>query len=323
MKKIKKIGLLLGIGFMLVNNVSAKEMKLVDSGFLFNKETKKIVYPKDNRLFEVSECDKDSSWNGYNVEYKGQKYFVSSKNLVDPDLYNKYLSKNKVKMIPKSNNDIYNYVDFINTNQYLKNIVENFNPVSKSDLEQVKEVMIYIKMLNLRYAWNDEISQWNSIQYGYSACHGIAYLQKLLLDKTNLEYRVVFEEPVNYLENKVDPVSPAHIFLDVKIDGKFYSLDATQLLRGKNQESEVSFEQAKKSIDYMLSNILLQDADYTQKSKGHFKLVRDVSYPDVVSRVSGTYKQNRKIKDDGFDAWYSSKSLDEFLQGYQKGGFSR
>lgn len=33
MKKIKKIGLLLGIGFMLVNNVSAKEMKLVDSGF--------------------------------------------------------------------------------------------------------------------------------------------------------------------------------------------------------------------------------------------------------------------------------------------------
>ena len=41
MKKIKKIGLLLGIGFMLVNNVSAKEMKLVDSGFLFNKETKK------------------------------------------------------------------------------------------------------------------------------------------------------------------------------------------------------------------------------------------------------------------------------------------
>lgn len=317
MKKFKKIGLLLGIGFMLVNNVSAKEMKLVDSGFLFNKETKKIVFPQDNEIFEVNEENKDSSWDGYNVEYKGQKYFVNSEHLIDPDLYNRYLNETKVKLIPSSNDDVYKYVDFLNNNKYLKNIVDEFEPASYSDLDQVREVMICLKMLNLRYAWNDDISQWDSIQYGYSACHGIAYLQKLLLDKTDVEYRVVFEQPANYLKNTIDPVSPAHILLEVKINHKWYTMDATQLLRRDRQEGGVSYEEAKQSIDYMLSNALLKESNYKNRFKGFYNIAIDPEYPDVISKVSGTYRKNKKIRNDGFEAWYSSKSLDEFIKDNQ------
>lgn len=315
----KNLKLVLGLTFIigLLQPVSAKEMRLMDSGFLFNKENKKIVFPQDKKIFEVNEGNKDSSWDGYNVEYKGQKYFVNSEHLMDPDLYNRYLNETKVKLIPSSNDDVYRYVDFINRNEYLQNIIDNFAPVGFSDLEQVREVMICLKMLNLRYAWNDDISQWDSIQYGYSACHGIAYLQKLLLDKTDVEYRVVFEQPANYLKNTIDPVSPAHILLEVKINHKWYTMDATQLLRRDRQEGGVSYEEAKHSIDYMLSNALLEESNYKNRSKGFYDIAIDPEYPDVISKVSGTYRKNKKIRNDGFEAWYSSKSLGEFRKDNQ------
>lgn len=315
----KNLKVVLGLTFImgLFQPVSAKEMRLVDSGYLFNKETKKIVFPQDKKIFEVNEENKDSSWDGYNVEYNGKKYFVNSEHLIDPDFYNRYLHETKVKLVPSSNDDVYRYVDFFNNNQYLRDIVDSFNPVGTSDLEQVREVMVCLKMLNLRYEWNNEISQWDSIQYGYSACHGIAYLQKLLLDKTDVEYRVVFEQPVNYEKNTIDRVSPAHILLEVKIDGKWYTLDATQLLRRDNQDGGISYEEAKHSIDYMLSKALLEESDYTNRSKGFYDIAIDSEYPDVVSRVSGTYRKNEKIKDDGFEAWYSSKKLDSFKEDHQ------
>ena len=37
MKKMKKVGLLLGIGFMLVNTVSAKEMAVASGGMLYDE----------------------------------------------------------------------------------------------------------------------------------------------------------------------------------------------------------------------------------------------------------------------------------------------
>ncbi|WP_019139309.1 hypothetical protein [Peptoniphilus timonensis] len=310
----RKFKLIFGLTVLLgiTQPTFAKEMRLVDSGSLYNKETKKIVFPQDKKIFEVNDANKDSSWDGYNVEYKGKKYFINSYDLIEPELYDRYIHENKVKVEFSTNNDIYNYVNFYNSNQYIENIVDNFCPEGNTDLEQLKEVMIELKKLNLRYAWSDDISQWDSIQYGYSACHGIAYLQKLLLDKTNVEYRVVLERPVNYIKEIEDPVSPAHIFLEVKIDDNWYAVDATQLLRKENSKEEMTYYDVQKAIDFMMSNILKSKVDYTKRSQGFFDIAINPEYPDVISRVSGTYKRNKKIKDDGFNAWFSSKTLNQF-----------
>lgn len=317
MKKRTKalVGLVLLLG--LTQTVSAKEMMLKNDGYLFEKETKKIIFPQDEKFFDVGEFNEDKEMEGYNVNYKGKKYLVLKKYFIEPELYSEYLEKYKVKQQASNNDSVYDYVGFTNTNQYIKEIIDNFYTSGTSDLEQIQDVMVYLKMLNLRYDLNSRNSQFNTIEYGYTACNGITYLQKLLLDKTNLKYRIVLENPANYERKEQDPVSPGHIYCEVQINGKWHAFDATELLKKERANENITYENAKNAIKHLLNNSLSREVDYSNKHSGYFAIAIDPNYPDVISRVSGTYRNNHKIEDNGFNAWFPSKTLNQFQKEFE------
>lgn len=317
MKKRTKalVGLVLLLG--LTQTVSAKEMMLKNDGYLFEKETKKIVFPQDIKIFDVGEFNEDKEVEGYNVNYRGKKYLALKQFFIEPELYSKYLEQYKVIQQASNNDNVYDCVDFINTNQYIKEIVNNFYTNGTSDLEQIQDVMVYLTMLNLRYDLNSRKSQVNTIEDGYTACTGITYLQKLLLDKTNLKYRIVLENPANYEKKEQDPVSPGHIYCEVQVNGKWHAFDATELLKKERASENLTYEKAKKAISLTLNNSLSREVDYSNKYRGYFAIAIDPNYPDVISRVSGTYKNNHKIEDNGFNAWFPSKTLNQFQKEFE------
>lgn len=86
MKNLKKIGLLfLGVGFMLVNNVSAKEMAVASGGMLYDEENKAFLTVEEGT--RVNTIDGLETHKGYYVNYNNKKYFVQNDGLVEVSKY--------------------------------------------------------------------------------------------------------------------------------------------------------------------------------------------------------------------------------------------
>lgn len=304
MKKFKKIGLLLGIGFMLVNNVSAKEMAVVRGGVLFDESNKKYLAVEEGTRVNTIEGLENNK--GYYVNYNNKKYFVQKCGLLDVETYSKwekYKEENKQKFKSGNGDEAFDFVNFKFDEPYFKEIVDNYKPSGKIDSQVFINLMKYMADLDLAYRMTPGASQWETIKDGYTACYGGTYLQKLLLDKANLKYRIVFERPANYETEEVDSLNPGHIYAEVQIDGKWVNAESTTLFNVYNSRTNEIKPRIKKD-DATLYKIYLSnpkncvDLEKVDKSvSGSSKYYNDVCYV-----VSGTYQANEKVKDDGFSA---------------------
>lgn len=310
----KSFLLALGLGCLLVNNVSAKEMVVTNEGLLFDEDNKTIVSIEEGT--KVNTIDKLETHKGYYVNHNNKKYFVPNFGLIEPEKYSEYknyVKSRKPKFKKEDIASVFETVDFKTNDEFVNRIVNEYKPSGKNEEEVFVNLMKYISDLDLNYNYIEKVSQIDTIKYGYTACHGIAYLQKQLLDKTNLKYRVVLETPYNYDKEIADPVSPRHIFNEVQINGKWIKADATELLNIYVDENKTTVCKVGKDNQYILNFLkgterIYDDSVNISKSVGENK-----NYPDCYFKVSGTYQSGKNIEDNGFSVIVSYLGLRDYL----------
>ena len=176
MKKIKKIGLLLGIGFMLVNNVSAKEMAVASGGMLYDEENKTFLTVEEGT--RVNTIDGLETHKGYYVNYNNKKYFVQNDGLVDVSKcakWEEYKEVRKPKYKAVNTDKSFEMVNFTFNEPWFNEIVNNYRPSGETESQVLMSLVKYISDLDLTYRLFPYTSQWETIEDGYTACHGGTY----------------------------------------------------------------------------------------------------------------------------------------------------
>lgn len=308
---MKKIVILI-FSFFMIQNVWAKEMVAAEGTYLFNEKTKKIIIIEEGTKLETLDSKKHP--RGYYVTRFGQEYYVPGHCLASEEDYKAYLKATKPTIKNQSNDNVFNEVDVNLNKPWLEEIVEDYKPRGFSERAVLENLMAYIRSLNLYYSFDSNAGQFTSIENGYTACLGITFLQKELIDKTDLEYRIVLESPCNYKTEEIDPKSPRHIFMEVKVDGKWRNMDAVNMLRQKESKNQpATFFAAKRSNKALFNSLMEKEVDYENKHFGKFFIAINENYPDVLYDVSGTYKHGKKVEDSDFSVMYSREKIFDFL----------
>ncbi len=314
MKKIKKIGLLLGIGFMLVNNVSAKEMAVASGGMLYDEENKTFLTVEEGT--RVNTIDGLETHKGYYVNYNNKKYFVQNDGLVDVSKYAKweeYKEARKPKYKGVNTDKSFEMVNFTFNEPRFNEIVDNYRPSGETESQVLMSLVKYISDLDLTYRLFPYTSQWETIKDGYTACYGGTYLEKNLLDKTNLKYRIVHEIPINYDTEEQDPYIPTHIFAEVQINGKWVNIESTSLFNKYDSENNEIKYRINKDVEALYGMFLANPVSCDNPEKVG-KIVRGSKYyKDVYFKVSGTYRKGKKVEDNGFAVMVSINNSRDFL----------
>lgn len=288
-------------------------MVATEGTYLFNEKTKKIIIIDEGR--KLNTLDNKTHPRGYYVKHFGQEYYVPDFCLASEGDYKAYLKATKPKIKSQSNDDIFEHINCSFNKPWFREIVDGYNPRGFSEKALLENLMAYIRSLNMYYKFNSSISQFHSIEKGYTACLGVTFLQKELMDKTDLEYRIVLESPCNYKTEEIDPKSPRHIFMEVKVNGKWHNMDATNILRQKETtDKPMSLWAAKYSNKALFNSMMEKDVDYNNKHFGKFFISVNEDYKDVMYDVSGTYKRGKKLDDNGFSVMYSREKIFDFLK---------
>lgn len=251
----------------------------------------------------------DDRWVSYNKRvYKVNKdKKFTEKQLMDYGQYSKPIIE---RVDGKEQSEVLNRK--VNNKNVFK-IVTNYHkpPNLTSDLDVFKSIVKYISELNLNYSQKNPNNQINNIEKGYTACLGITWLQKQLLDKTGIEYKIVSFRPYNFETNDIDYSNNGHILLYVKLDGKWYKSDMSDLITGKSDDK----------IPYygFVEEVLENEVDLKNNYYGlTFNYIKNNNYKDVIQIISPTMKKGKSIYDNGFVIKQRTDTFDEYLDKIKK-----
>lgn len=250
----------------------------------------------------------DNRWISYNKRvYKVNK----DKKFTEEQLkdYDKYSRPIIERIDGKEQSEVLNRK--VNNEKVLK-IVDNYKvPSNSSDLDIFKSIVKYISELNLNYSQKNPNNQINNIEKGYTACLGITWLQKQLLDKSEIEYKIVSFRPYDFKTDKIDYSNNGHIMLYVKLDGKWYKSDMSDLITGKSDDK----------IPYygFVEEVLENEVDFKDNYYGlTFNYIKNNKYNDVIQIISPTMKNGKPIYDNGFVIKQRTDTFDEYLDKVKK-----
>lgn len=250
----------------------------------------------------------DNRWISYNKRvYKVNK----DKKFTEEQLkeYDKYSKPIIERIDGKEQSEVLNRK--VNNKKVLK-IVDNYKvPSNSSDLDIFKDIVKYISELNLNYSQKNPNNQINNIEKGYTACLGITWLQKELLDKSEIEYKIVSFRPYDFKTDKIDYSNNGHIMLYVKLDGKWYKSDMSDLITGKSDDK----------IPYygFVEEVLENEVDFKDNYYGlTFNYIKNNKYNDVIQIISPTMKNGKPIYDNGFVIKQRTDTFDEYLDKVKK-----
>ncbi len=245
----------------------------------------------------------DNRWISYNKRvYKVNK----DKKFTEEQLkdYDKYSRPIIERIDGKEQSEVLNRK--VNNEKVLK-IVDNYKvPSDNSDLGIFKDVVKYISELNINYSQKNPNNQINNIEKGYTACLGITWLQKELLDKTEIEYKIVSFRPYDFKTDKIDYSNNGHIMLYVKLDGEWYKSDMSDLITGKSDDK----------IPYygFVEEVLENEVDFKDNYYGlTFNYIKNNNYKDVIQIISPTMKNGKSIYDNGFVIKQRTETFEEYL----------
>lgn len=245
----------------------------------------------------------DNRWISYNKRvYKVNK----DKKFTEEQLkdYDKYSRPIIERIDGKEQSEVLNRK--VNNEKVLK-IVDNYKvPSNSSDLDIFKSIVKYISELNLNYSQKNPNNQINNIEKGYTACLGITWLQKQLLDKSEIEYKIVSFRPYDFKTDKIDYSNDGHIMLYVKLDGKWYKSDMSDLITGKSDDK----------IPYygFVEEVLENEVDFKDNYYGlTFNYIKNNNYKDVIQIISPTMKNGKSIYDNGFVIKQRTETFEEYL----------
>lgn len=247
--------------------------------------------------------DANNKW----VTYNNRAYKVNkNKKFTVEDLrdYDEY-SKPEVEF--SKNFDQAKVLDRKYNSKYIDKIINNFSiSNSKSDIDKYKYIVQYISELNLNYSQKNPNKQIKNIEKGYTACLGITWLQKQLLDKTDVCYKIVSFRPYNFENNDIDYSNNGHIFLYVKLDNKWYKSDMSDLI------SDISGEK----IPYygFVEEVMESDVDFKDNYYGlTFNYIKNDKYKDVIQIVSPTMQNGKVVQNNGFNVKQRTETFGEYI----------
>lgn len=250
----------------------------------------------------------DDRWVSYNKRvYKvnKDKKFTEDQ-LIDYDKYSKPIIE---RVDGKEQSEVLNRK--VNNKNVLKIIDKYKIPEETSDLDVFKSIVKYISELNLNYSQKNPNNQINNIEKGYTACLGITWLQKQLLDKTGIEYKIVSFRPYNFQTNDIDYSGNGHIMLYIKLDEKWYKSDMSDLITGKSDDK----------IPYygFVEEVLENEVDLKNNYYGlTFNYIKNNSYNDVIQIISPTMKNGKPIYENGVVLKQRTDTFDEYLDKIKK-----
>ena len=299
---------------LLFTNVSAKTMVIVPGGTLFDEKNKSFLdLPAGTRVNTIDELENQK---GQYVNYNNKRYFIPHFELTDVktyEAYESYKESHKPKYKGINTDSAFESVNFKTNQEWFKDIIDGFKPSGNTEKEVAMSFIKYMADLDLTYRLFAGKSQWETIKDGYSACLGGTYIQKQLLDKTSLKYRIVLEIPVNYDNEEEDPYNFRHIFCEIQVDGKWVKVDSTALMNTYDfEKQQIGQRITKKESD--LEKMFFRNIVSSDEPEKVGKAVKGNNYyKDMFLQVSGTYQKDKKIKDDGFAVMVATYSWTDFL----------
>ncbi|MDO5714966.1 MAG: transglutaminase domain-containing protein [Tissierellia bacterium] len=111
-----------------------------------------------------------------------------------------------------------------------KEIVNSFTAISEDVDVQIQEVYNHLKNSGIHYgkelSKHNTLHQIENIENGFTFCLGFTYLGIQLLNKTDIEYRLVTEYQEDIFTGQVATDKTSHMFLEVKTkDGNWVNFD--------------------------------------------------------------------------------------------------
>lgn len=294
MQQIKKLYFLAFVA-LLFTNVSAKTMVIVPGGTLFDEENKTFLdLPAGTRVNTINELENQK---GQYINFNNKRYFIPHFGLTELSTYESYehyKEKHQPKYKGRNTDNVFEAVNFTFNDQYFSDVVDGFTPNGDTEKEVLLSLIKYMADLDLTYRVFADKTQWDTIKNGYSACLGGTYLQRRLLDKTSLKYRIVREIPVNYDSEEVDPYRSRHIFCEVQVDGQWVKIDSTSLMNTydfENQQIGSRISKKKSDLEKMLFTHVRSVSEPDKIGKA---VKGNEYYKDVFFHMSGTYQQGKK-----------------------------
>ena len=223
------IVVILGVSIFIGERYEARRSRFPEEKVIIKEYRAKKSNDVEIKLYK----NNDNRWISYNKRvYKVNK----DKKFTEEQLkdYDKYSRPIIERIDGKEQSEVLNRK--VNNKKVLE-IVDNYKvPSNSSDLDIFKSIVKYISELNLNYSQKNPNNQINNIEKGYTACLGITWLQKELLDKSEIEYKIVSFRPYDFKTDKIDYSNNGHIMLYVKLDGKWYKSDMSDLITGKSDD---------------------------------------------------------------------------------------
>lgn len=293
------IVVILGVSIFIGERYEARRSRFPEEKVIIKEYRAKKSNDVEIKLYK----NNDNRWISYNKRvYKVNK----DKKFTEEQLkdYDKYSRPIIERIDGKEQSEVLNRK--VNNKKVLE-IVDNYKvPSNSSDLDIFKSIVKYISELNLNYSQKNPNNQINNIEKGYTACLGITWLQKELLDKSEIEYKIVSFRPYDFKTDKIDYSNNGHIMLYVKLDGKWYKSDMSDLITGKSDDK----------IPYygFVEEVLENEIDFKDNYYGlTFNYIKNNNYKDVIQIISPTMKNGKSIYDNGFVIKQRTETFEEYL----------
>lgn len=250
-----------------------------------------------------------------------ETYYIYNQGLIPfekVEEYKKYLSERKclTKIKAKTN---YNFNSYISDNaDLLGEYTKDFVMSGKNDKEKLINILNYVNNKNLIYdkkdynleAYNHNNKQVTTLTQGMTECNGVTMLASYLMDKSNIEYRLVCSFDYNILKEEFAP-GPCHIYNEVKLNDKWYKVDFTDILW---EEGAIAKPYPKLNERFFDSKFGL-DEDFPS-----FTPTINKDFPNRYFKTSKIFNPKKEVKDNcSYDYIWSGKTIyDHFNSFVQK-----
>lgn len=227
--------------------------------------------------------------NGYKC-YRGfdgkEIRYIPNKAIIDENIIEEYKKVIKPIVIETNGELGHNSKYDKYLNKYTKLDIDK----TKSQLDQLEDIIRHIKSLNLEYGdfYANELV--NNLKDNKVNCVGIASIQRLLLDKSDITYRIVYENPFNIKTREISKSMPGHVNIEILLGDTWHVFEGTYILNGSDMDDPNTDE----IIDLIKRSKIIKE-EIRNPSVEHDKNSVDTLYIISSPRKQGKYKDD-KIK---------------------------
>lgn len=240
-----------------------------------------------------------------------ETYYLNNQGLIPFDKakeYKEYLSENRGLTKIKAKRK-YNFNSYIEKNIEMLNMyTKDFVMSGKNDKEKLINILNYVNDKNLIYdkkdynleAYNHNNKQVTTLTQGMTKCNGVTMLASYLMDKSNIEYRLVCAFDYNISKEEFAS-GPCHIYNEVKLDNTWYKVDFTKILSDRGAIAKPY---------YKINENFFNASFGLEEDVPSFEHALNKNYPNKYFKVSKIFNPKEKLENNcSYDYIWSGKTI--------------